>query len=238
MGSTEKDFSRRVSAALKQAGCAVYPVETGSTGSGFPDLVVVHKGGASFVELKRRGGILLRCLAESPIEGPGQKSFARRLARQSRVSSGGVSLGERSFLLVECMDGVALMVEEEKGAYLAACWEDLPLGEDLRDAFRAWRVCAMPTEAMLEESVEECYRECALVYGRATGIRLSVNGVKEGELSLKGAGGRDKALAIARDICDRGRIALLMEIMRAEKGVRYAAPIEGGEGYVILSNGG
>lgn len=236
MGS-ESEFGKRARRALKQAGCAAYPVETGSTASGFPDLAVLHKGGVSLVELKSRPRLPLGSLADAEVEGPGQRAFARQLFRRSAMQCRGVSASERSFLLVECMDGVALLAGEEARPYPAACWEDLPSGADLRDALRAWRVSVMPTEAMEEESVEDCYRACAAVYECRTGIRLPPFRVSDGEVSLADAGGKEKALAIARDICDRGRIALLMESMRLEAGERYEAPLEGGNGYVILSKG-
>ena len=214
MGS-ERDFSKRVRAALKQAGCACYPVETGGTASGFPDLVVVHKGGASFVELKSRPSTLVRRLADKGIEGPGQRAFGKVMARRTAFAQGGCSVSERSFLLAECMDGVALMVEEEAGTYLAACWEGLPSGEDLRDALMAWRICAMPSERMSGSPVSECFLESSCSYTAVTGIAVSLAGTGgDGlDMTLEEAGGKAKALEIARDICDRGRHALLMGYM-------------------------
>ena len=237
MGS-ESEFGKRARRALKQAGCAVYPVETGATASGFPDLAVVHKGGISLVELKSRRNLLLANLASALAEGPGQRAFARQLFRRSAVCCRGASVSERPFLLVECMDGVALMAGEETRPYLAACWEDLPSGEDLRDALRAWRISVMPTEAMEEDSVEDCCKACAAVYECCTGIRLPPFRLADGDTSLADAGGKERARGIARDICDRGRIALLMDSMRLEAGERYEAPLEGGNGYVILSKEG
>lgn len=232
---TEREFGKRVRAALKQAGCACYPVETGGTASGFPDLAVVHKGGASFVELKSRPGTMLSRLADKSLEGPAQKAFGKVMARRTAFAHGGCSISERSFLLVECMDGVALMVEEEAGAYLAACWEGLPSGEDLRDALRAWRICAMPNESMSGNSVADCYLESSRKYAAATGIQVSLAGLEDDALSmtLAEAGGKEKALAVARDICDRGRYVLLMESIRSEAGSRQAVDMEGG-GCVIL----
>ena len=95
----------------------------------------------------------------------------------------------------------------------------------------------MPTEDMLEDSVGGCYRKCALAYEFSTGIRLSIPSVKDSERSLESAGGGAKAIDIARDICDRGRIALLMESMKSEGDRKYIASIEGDNGYVILSKG-
>ena len=226
----EKDFSRRVRASLKQSGCTCYPVETGGTASGFPDLVVVHKGGASFVELKSRRSVLIRQLADKSLEGPGQRAFGKVMAKRTAFTHGGCSVSERSFLLVECMDGVALMVEEEAGTYLAGCWEGSPSGEDLCDALRAWRICAMPSNVMLGSTVKDCLLESSRAYAAATGITVSLAGFGDSELgmTLEEAGGRAKALEIARYICDMGRYALLMESAKGETVFRQSADDEVG----------
>ena len=231
----EKEFSKRARGALKRAGCAVYPVETGATGVGFPDLVVLHEGGASFVELKCRPSIVLARLSGAGIEGPGQRAFSRQLARRSAIRRQGIRISERSFVLVECMDGVALLAGEESCHYLAACWEGLPSGEDLRDALRAWRISCSPDYGLASSAIEECYCECASMYGYATGIAISLAGIKDGELTLEEAGGKEKAIEIARDICDRGRIALLELSMKADIGKKREVPLEEGNGYIILS---
>ena len=228
----ENEFSKRVRRALRQAGCAVYPVETGGTVSGFPDLVVSHKGGASFVELKSRRSMLVRQLADKALEGPGQRTFARQLFRKTAYRTGGFSVSKRSFLLVECMDGVALMAEEESGAYLAACWEGLPSGEDLRDALRAWGVAVIPLVEAEHGSARETLENCALIYETCTGICPLMGG--QDEDSLHDAMNREDAILMARDICDRGRYALLMASMEGDK-EGYCAPIEGGNGFVVLS---
>ncbi len=235
----ENEFSKRVRAALRKAGCAIYPVETGGTAKGFPDLVVLHEGGPSLVELKCRPNTLLSRLGSAKLEGPGQGAFARVMARKCCVAAGAVRITARSFLLVECMDGVALMVEEESGAYLAACWEGLPSGGDLRDALRAWRISVMPSEEMSGNTVADCWLECSRKYGATTGIAVSLAGL-DGEglgMELGDAGGKRKALEISRDICDRGRYALLMESMEGNNKEGYCAPIEGGNGFVILGKG-
>lgn len=231
----ENEFSKRVRAALKKAGCAVYPVETGGTAAGFPDLVVLHEGGASFVELKCRPNTLLSKLSSIKAEGPGQRTFARQVFKRTAYKVEKFSVSERSFLLVECMDGVALMAEEESGAYLAACWEGLPSGEDLRDAIRAWHIAVIPSKEMEHDCVMEVMADCASVYETCTGVRP----LRGGQIinAMCEVGNREEAMRIAREICDRGRYALLMKSMEAESKEGYCAPIEGGDGFVVMSKG-
>ena len=209
----ERDLSKRVRESLRLAGCACYPVETGGTSVGFPDLVVLHKGGASFVELKSRPGVMLSSLASRPLEGPGQKAFARRLASLSSFCSQGCRVSEHSFLFAECMDGYALLAEEKQGSWLAACWESFPEGDDLRDTLRAWRVRVMPLAEMTGRSIGWCYEACAKAYLGCTGIGVSLAGIvgEESPLACK-----EKAEEIARDICDMGRLALLLGSMKRE----------------------
>ena len=234
---SERDFGRRARAALRRAGCLVYPVETGSTAVGFPDLVVVHEGGASFVELKCRPGMMLSRIAESPVEGKGQKSFASGFSKRSAFRLQGVTVSFNSFLLAECMDGVALLVGETGGKHLAACWEGLPAGEDLRDAMRAWRVYAMPSGEMEDESVGACFNECAARYACIVGVLPPLARTADWDEPLKDSGGKERALQIAREICDMARHFLLIGSMEKDAHRMRAAPVEGG-GYVLLSNGG
>lgn len=227
----EREFSKAVRAALKSAGCSSYPVETGGTVVGFPDLVVLCEGGACFVELKCRPSLPLGRLDGAAEAGPGQRSFAGNVARRTAVMSDGFSVMERSFMLVECMDGVALLVMEGDAFYPAACWEALPSGVDLRDAMRAWRVGVVATQDLEGLPYMEAYGRAAERYGAATGIRFLLEGVN---VPAKRLGGKSSAVAMSRDICDHGRIQLLMESMRKDKvGGRRLAPIEGG-GFVIL----
>lgn len=202
---TERDFSRRVRDCLKKAGLACYPVETGETCGGFPDLVVMHEGGPSFVELKSRTGIPVMGIAGRKIEGPGQRSFARRLARQCSYEVAGTIAGRRSFLLVECMDGVALVAEEESGSALACYWESLPDGKDLGLALRAWGTSVEPAAELRGSDIGRCYEVCAAVYGVLTGLDVGLRGISEGET----LDSRDKARQIARDICEIGWLGSL-----------------------------
>lgn len=237
MGS-ERGFSRRTREALKKGGCRCYSIETGSTASGIPDLLVLHKGGTSLVELKSRPDMMLSMLSCSRVGGPGQSSFAAGLARATSFRIGGLVSGRHSFMLIECMDGVGLMVTDAGGLYLAACWESLPSGADLSDALRSWSVSVMPSVSMADESVGDCYAACADAYSCMTGIMFSLEGVKDGQVLLGEAGGSVKALEIARDLCDRGRLALLMLRMKEDAGGCRAVPVDGSGGYVILGNGG
>lgn len=230
----EAVFGRRVRAALKGCGCRCYPIETGSTAVGVPDLLVVHKGGVALVELKSRRGMMMAMLSDSRQDGPGQLSFALGVARVTSFRAGGVIVSRHSFTLVECMDGVGLIVSDAKGSYLAACWEGFPSGGDLTDALRAWGVSVMPSVEMADESVMACYRACADAYSRVTGIVPSLEGVKDGDVPLGEAGGSGRAYGIARDLCDRGRLMLLMERVKAGARDARVMPVEDG-GHVIVS---
>lgn len=229
MAKNERAFSGRTRQALKSAGVPCYPVETGGTAVGFPDLVLLGQGGPSLVELKSRKGMPMALAVASSLEGPGQKAFARDLSRRSAFMIGQVIVTSHSFLLVECMDGVALLVEEEKENFLAASWEDMPSGADLRDAVRAWRTRCSPARSLEGIGARDALMECARAYTIITGIDAMVAGESGVEGTLDG---KEKAVGIARVVCGMGRIALLMESMREnEAGL---APLEGGNGYVIV----
>lgn len=205
----ERDFSARVREAVKGAGKACYPVETGGTVAGFPDLVVVQEGGASFVELKCRPKLPVSRAADSDLEGPGQRAFARRLAQSSRHEALSCVVSARPLLLAECMDGVALLAEERGGRFIAACWESFPGGDDLLRAIRAWRTSVSPSRKLVGSSIGSCYEACARVYLACTGIAIGLDGIEGYGDPL----GEEDAPALARDISDRGRIALQEERM-------------------------
>ena len=227
MGGKEREFSERTRRALKGAGCRCYPVETGGTATGFPDIVVVGQGGASFVELKSRLSMPLASVVSAPLEGQGQKAFARGLVRRSAFTRGQVVVTSHSFLLVECMDGVVLLVEEGKGTHPAASWEGMPSGVDLRDAIRAWRVRCSPSRELEGCTEAEALAICSREYSIVTGIPLERGQARDGTLADSGG-----ALEIGRLVCDMGRISLLMKSMKEnEAGL---VPIEGGNGYVIV----
>lgn len=203
----ERDFSLRVREAVKGAGRACYPVETGGTAVGFPDLVVLQEGGASFVELKCRPKLPLSRAAEADIEGPGQRAFARKLAQSSRHEAQSCVVSARAFLIAECMDGIALLAEERTGRFLASCWESFPDGDDLLNALRAWRTRVAPSRELVGSPIGGCYEACAVVYLACTGIAPSL-----AEIACRGDPlGEDGVDALARDISRRGRIALSAE---------------------------
>lgn len=239
----EKDFSQRVRNALKGASCQVYPVETGGTVVGFPDLVVVLPSGATFVELKSRLSEPMMVVVDKPIEGAGQRAFARGFAKKSCYRLwGGVEVTHHSFLLVECLDGVLLSVEEVegKGAYPVACWESMPSGVDLRDALRAWKVRCTPSKDWEGERLVGAWLNCHAVHKELTGINFEVTekeivagleGVEDTEALLKD---KEQAIAVARNVCDRGRIFLLTKSIK-DNPVEFV-PLEGNNGS-ILSKG-
>ena len=232
----ESDFSRRVRKTIKSSGGQCYPIESGNTGVGLPDLLVLHEGGPSLVELKSRPAMLLSRLADTRLEGPGQRAFAKVMARKCSVSVHGARVYERSFLLVECMDGVALFVEEETGAWQAACWEGMPSGGDLLGALRAWRAGVVPQADMGQDELARVYVSCARVYEHVTGIHVHESGWDSLRMTLNEDGGRERAIKVSRDICDMGRYQLLMKSIRDKDTGSYLAPIEGG-GYVKMVKG-
>lgn len=230
MAGKEKIFSQKVRQALKGAGCQCYPVETGQTVVGFPDLAVIGAGGVSFVELKSLPSVMLAEVVSKGREGPGQKAFARSLIKKSSYIWDGAVITSHSFLLAECMDGIALLVEEVEGSYPAACWEEMPSGVDLRDALRAWRIRCSPSRELEGCGMEAAVLACVGSYEDATGINVSMSYVPSIEGDV--LDNKEKALEIARKVCDAGRLVLLTRAIK-DNGDSLV-PIEGDNGYVLM----
>ena len=230
MAGKEKMFSQKVRQTLKGAGCQCYSVETGQTVVGFPDLTVLGAGGASFMELKSLPSTMMMEVAEKGREGPGQKAFARSLIKKSAYIYDGSVVTSHSFLLAECMDGVILLVEEVDGSYPAACWEGMPSGVDLRDALRAWRIRCSPSKELEGCGMEAAVHSCIGSYEYATGISVGIGYVPAVEGDILNS--KEKALEIARKVCDAGRLWLLTKSIKNNE--NSFVPIEGDNGYVLM----
>ena len=98
----EAEFSKKLRRALRSSGFTVWPVETGSTGVGFPDLLAVGHGMAAFIEVKSRPTMTVaQARRNSSLLGPGQKQFAREYC----LGTGGRFVA----VAVYCKDGLAFL---------------------------------------------------------------------------------------------------------------------------------
>ena len=74
----EREFSLKLRKALKAGGFSVWPVETGGTAVGFPDLLAAGHGMAVFIEVKSRPAKTVSQVAsDQDLLGPGQRQFAK-----------------------------------------------------------------------------------------------------------------------------------------------------------------
>ena len=122
----EREFSKELRRALRKAGFVVWPIETGGTGVGVPDLFVVGNGAATFIEVKSRMNQSTDKAATDPqLLRPGQLQFAREFA--SGTKSQLFPMGLRSLVAVCCKDGLLFQSINEDGERLevAQCsWEE------------------------------------------------------------------------------------------------------------------
>ena len=122
----EREFSKELRRALRKAGFVVWPIETGSTGVGVPDLFVVGNGAATFIEVKSRMNQTVdKAADDSALLRPGQKQFAREFASGTRSQQ--FPMGLRSLVAVCCKDGLLFQSVGEDGERLvvAQClWEE------------------------------------------------------------------------------------------------------------------
>ena len=109
----EAEFSKKLRRALKASGFTVWPIETGSTSVGFPDLLAVGEGMAAFIEVKSRPSMTVRQVCrDSNLLGPGQKQFAR----EYNIGTCGVgTVGRFVAVAVYCKDGILFMRVKRDG---------------------------------------------------------------------------------------------------------------------------
>ena len=117
----EREFSKELRRTLRKAGFRVWPIETGGTGVGVPDLFIVGNGAATFIEVKSRMNQTVDKAATDPaLLRPGQKQFAREFA--SGTKSQIFPMGLRSLVAVCCKDGLLFQSIGEDGERLGVAW--------------------------------------------------------------------------------------------------------------------
>lgn len=111
----ERDFSRKLRKALKAAGFSVWPVETGGTAVGFPDLFVAGNGLAAFIEVKSRPSMTVEQAAACPdLLGPGQRQFAKEYS----IGTTGAGSGGRHVVVAVCCEDALLFLRLKKDGEL------------------------------------------------------------------------------------------------------------------------
>lgn len=125
----ERKFSHKLRKILRAEGFSVWPIETGGTTVGFPDLFIVGLGVATFIEVKSRSesAVVEVVQAADKLLGPGQKQFAREFAIGTTPRYGE---GRHCLVFVYCSDGILVLRVDRDGSLpvAAACkHEDEPL---------------------------------------------------------------------------------------------------------------
>lgn len=117
----EREFSKELRRALRKAGFVVWPIETGGTSVGVPDLFVAGNGAATFIEVKSRMNQTVERAATDPtLLRPGQKQFAREFARGTKSTI--FPIGLRCMVAVCCKDGLLFQSVDEEGDRLGVAW--------------------------------------------------------------------------------------------------------------------
>lgn len=115
----EKYFSNKVRKALREEGFSVWPIETGTTATGIPDLLVMGNGVVTFIEIKSRPQLTLegveRVVEKGNLLGAGQKVFGQYFAWGSTKEDESGKEMRHTFVLVSCKEGSVLFKIERTG---------------------------------------------------------------------------------------------------------------------------